>query len=156
MPDKLSLMLAFHGHLCAGADDSRFEHYYGETLRPFITALNRHPKIPCTLHLSGSLLERLEQKKKECFLLIREMAGRKQIELLGGGFYEPLLPLLPVNDRIGQIEMLTTFLRKSFGRRPVGCKLFLNAWEQSLAGLLASCGMNFTFLSEEQFSLCGE
>ncbi|MDR2768718.1 MAG: hypothetical protein LBB82_10385 [Treponema sp.] len=156
MPDKLSLMLAFDGHLCAGADDSRFEQYYSETLRPFITALNRNPKIPCSLHLSGSLLERLEQKKKECFLLIREMAGRKQIELLGGGFYEPLLPLLPVNDRIGQIEMLTTYLRKSFGRKPVGCKLFLNAWEQSLTGLLASCGMNFTFLSEEQFSLCGE
>ncbi|MDR1389164.1 MAG: DUF1926 domain-containing protein [Treponema sp.] len=156
MPEKLLMMLAFDGHICAGADESGFEKYYEETLRPFIIALNRNPKIPYALHLSGALLERLEQKKTECFLLIKEMVSRKQIEMIGGGFYEPLLPLLPHNDCVSQIEMLTTYLRKSFGRKPLGCKLFCNAWEQFLTGFLAACGMNFTFLSEEQFALCGE
>jgi hypothetical protein len=155
MTGKISLVLGSHAHIFPSAADEEFEELYRTTLMPFITVLNQFPKIPAVLHYSGSLFSRLEQKKPECFLLIKDMAARKQLELLGGGFYEPLLPLLPPADKIGQIEMLTTYLRQHFGRKPQGCMPAHSGWEQSLVGVLAACGMAYTFLSEEQFDAAG-
>ncbi|MDR0447514.1 MAG: DUF1925 domain-containing protein [Treponema sp.] len=152
MTGKLSLILGFHAHIFPSAANEEFEELYRTCLSPFISVLNRYPKIPAVLHYSGSLFDRLEQKKPELFLLIKDMAARKQIELLGGGYYEPILSLIPPVDRIGQVEMLTTYIRQNFGRKPQGCMLSHSGWEQSLAGVLPACGMAYTFLSEEQFT----
>jgi hypothetical protein len=88
-------------------------------------------------------------------MLLEDLIARKQIEFLGGGFYAPVLPLLPLSDKIGQIEMLTTYLRKRFGKRPLGCWLPGMAWEQNLIGPLNSCGLSYTFLDDLQFSAIG-
>ncbi|MDR2047834.1 MAG: DUF1925 domain-containing protein, partial [Treponema sp.] len=155
MSGKSSVILGYHDHLPAGTKDSEFEEIYSSRLKPFVTMLNSNPGVPVALHLSGPLLERLKQKKPEFFLLIGDLVTRKQIELLGGGFYEPLLPLLPLADKIGQIELLTTYIRRHFGKKPQGCYLPFGAWEQSLAGVLSSCGMTYTFLGEDQFRASG-
>jgi hypothetical protein len=155
MSGKISVILGYHDHLPAGAKDDEFEELYASRLKPFLTILNSNPGVSAALHLSGPLLERLKQKKPEFFLLIGDLVTRKQAELLGGGFYEPLLPLLPVADKIGQIESLTTYIRRHFGKKPQGCYLPFGAWEQSLAGVLSSCGMAYTFLGEDQFKASG-
>ena len=155
MTKKLKLILGSHGHIFPSVEDGEFEDLYRTVIKPFISVLNEYPKIPAVLHYSGSLFSRLEQKKPELFLVIKDMAARKQLELLGGGFYEPLLFLLPPADRIGQIEMLTTYIRQHFGRKPQGCMLAHSGWEPSLASILAACGMAYTFLSEEQFAAAG-
>lgn len=152
---KISLILGSHAHLSPSAGDDAFEEIYSTRLKPFITALNQHPRIQAAIHYSGSLLGRMEQKTPEFFLLIKELVARKQIEVLGGGFYEPLLPLIPSTARIGQIELLTTYVRQNFGRKPQGCRLARDCWEQSLVGVLNTCGMVYTFLSEEQFAAAG-
>ncbi|MDR1249190.1 MAG: DUF1926 domain-containing protein, partial [Treponema sp.] len=64
-------------------------------------------------------------------------------------------PLLPQIDKIGQIELLTAYLRKKFGKRPQGCWIPDAAWEQHLVGVLDSCGMNYTFLEESHFIAAG-
>jgi len=151
MTGKISLILGSRAHLSASATDEQFEELYRLRLKPFITTLNQYPKIPAALYYSGTLFSRLEQKKPEFFLLIKDLAARKQLEILGGGFYEPLLPLLPQTDKIGQIEMFTTYIRQNFGRKPLGCVLAHSGWDQSLVGVLNTCGMAYTFLSEEQF-----
>jgi hypothetical protein len=155
MSGKISLILGSHAHLVPPAGEDEFEALYKYKLKPFIAALNKFPKIQAALHYSGPLFSRLEQKKPGLFLLIKDLVARKQLELLGGGFYEPLMFLLPLADKIGQIEMLTTYLRQNFGRKPQGCWLAHCGWEQSLVGVLASCGMAYTFLSEEQFTASG-
>jgi hypothetical protein len=155
MSGKISLVLGFHEHLSPGAGDDDFDDLYGAVLKPLVTALNDRPAIHAALHFSGSLLERLERKKREFFLLIGDLVSRKQIELLGGGFYEPLLPFLPLADKIGQIEMLTTYIRRHFGKKTQGCCLPFGIWEQSLAGALNSCGMAYTFLEAESFRNAG-
>jgi hypothetical protein len=86
---------------------------------------------------------------------IDQMVSRKQVELLGGGFYEPQFSLIPLQDKIGQVEMLTTYLRKRFGKKPQGCWLPALSWEQNLVGPLSSCGMLYTFLEEDQFRKAG-
>jgi hypothetical protein len=155
MTGKISLILGSHAHLSPSAGEEEFEELYRNKLKPFITALNQFPKVQAILHYSGPLFSRLEQKKPELFFLIKDLVARKQIEVLGGGFYEPLMSLLPLTDKIGQIEMLTTYVRQNFGRKPQGCWLAHSIWEQSLVGVLNTCGMAYTFLSEKQFTAGG-
>jgi hypothetical protein len=66
-----------------------------------------------------------------------------------------MISLLPHVDRIGQIEMLTTYLRRQFGKRPQGCWIPCLAWEQNMVNSLNACGMGYTFLDETQFAEAG-
>ena len=152
---KINLILGSHAHVPFGADAVEFENVYSGLLRPFVSCLYKYPRIQAALHYSGVLLYWIERSHPELFMLIEDMVTRRQVEMLGGGFYEPMMPLIPLQDKIGQIELLTTYLRRQFGKRPVGCWIPDFAWEQGLVSPLAACGMNYTFLSERQFSLAG-
>jgi len=149
---KSNLILGTYNHLPDGLDDVEFERTYQTCYRPFLSALNRFPEIQATLFYSGSLLRRFETLHPEYLMLLEEMSARRQIELLGGGFFAPILPLIPNSDRLGQIEMMTTYMRKSFGKRPRGCWLAEYAWEPWLASTLQTSGMDHTFLTEAQFA----
>jgi len=152
---KITLILGSHAHVPYGADTAEFEKVYTGLVKPFISGLCKFPHIQAALHYSGVLLHWIERSHPEMVMSIEEMVNRKQVEMLGGGFYEPMLPIIPLQDRIGQIELLTTYLRKQFGKRPQGCWIPGFAWEQGLVSPLAACGMSFTFLSERQFALDG-
>jgi hypothetical protein len=152
---KINLILGSHAHVPYGAAEPEFAAVYANVLKPFLSNLFKYPHIQAALHYSGVLLNWVERSHTELFMLIEDMVGRKQVEILGGGFYEPLFPLIPVHDKIGQIELLTTYIRRQFGKRPQGCWIPAMAWEQNLVSPLASCGISYTFLSERQFSLAG-
>ena len=153
--ERLNLILGSHAHVPSGAAEREFDFVCENKIRPFVTVLYRNPHIQAVLHYSGVLLYRIERTHPEIFLLIEDMVTRKQIEILGGGFYEPMLPLIPLQDRIGQIELLTTYLRKHFGKRPLGCWIPAFAWEQHLVSALVANDMSYTFLSQEQFAHAG-
>ncbi|MCL2066108.1 MAG: DUF1926 domain-containing protein [Treponema sp.] len=153
--EKIFLILGSHAHVPSGAPETEFKTIYEKKLRPFVCGLYKNPKIQAVLHYSGVLLHWIERNHPEFFMLIEDMINRRQVEILGGGFYEPMLPLIPLQDRIGQIEFMTTYLRKNFGKRPQGCWIPAFAWEQHLASTLAVSGMNYTFLTENQFIKAG-
>jgi hypothetical protein len=155
MDYKITLVLGSHKHIPCGAGDDAFERAYETGVKPFISTLYQYPKIPAVLHYSGVLLHWIERFHPECLMLIGDLVSRKQVEILGGGFYEPMMPLIPLQDKIGQIELLTTYLRKQFGKRPLGCWIPALAWEQSMVSPLNACGMAYTFLDEDQFRLAG-
>ncbi|MDR1869678.1 MAG: DUF1926 domain-containing protein [Treponema sp.] len=152
---KLNLILGSHAHVPSGSPECEFERVYEKKIRPFVSNLYRYSNIQAVLHYSGVLLYWVERTHPEFFMLIEDMVTRKQAEILGGGFYEPMFPLIPPQDRIGQIELFTTYLRKHFGKRPLGCWIPAMAWEQHLAASLCACDMNYTFLSQRQFSQAG-
>jgi len=153
--NKVNLILGSHAHVPSGAADREFEFVYEKTMRPFITNLYRYSNIQAVLHYSGVLLYWVERTHPEFFMLIEDMVSKKQTEILSGGFYEPMFPLIPAQDRIGQIELLTTYLRKHFGKRPLGCWIPGMVWEQHLASSLSSSDMKYTFLSQDQFMQAG-
>jgi hypothetical protein len=155
MNGKTHFILGFHCSVPYGAEEDEIEEIYGEKLRPFISTLNRFPQIPAVLHYSGTLLDWLDRRHPEFLMLIKDLLTRKQVELLGGGFYEPMMPLLSLTDKLGQIELLTTYLRKKFGHRPQGAYIPGPSWEQSLVGTIHTCGMGYTFLEESQFFSSG-
>lgn len=150
-----SVIFGFYYHLPVGVSDSIFEKIYVTKLKPFFQILYEYPKIPFALHLSGTLLYKIERIHGEFFMLISDMVKRKQVELLGGGFYEPMMPYLLHVDRIGQIELMTTYLRKHFGKRVYGCWIPNTAWEQSVTSAIAGSGLRYTFIDEKKFIEAG-
>jgi alpha-amylase len=133
-----------------GIEDSALEDTYQFCWRPFLSVLYRFPSIASVLHYSGTVLRWLGSKHPEYIMLLEEMILRKQVELLGGAFFAPLLPLIPAQDRLGQIELLTTQIRRSFAKRPraAGGRLRVGP---TLASTLQTCGFDYTFLTERHF-----
>lgn len=101
------------------------------------------------LYFSGLWYEWLADEHIEVLNLISEiMKKNKQVELLGGAYYEPYLPLLQYNDRIGQIDALTTLIRMRFMKKPKGCRIDSTSWDNSLISSLKSCGIEYVFLDK--------
>ncbi len=136
-------------------DNLVVEEYYQKAYKTFLTTLYNHTSIKLSLYYSGSLLEWIEEKHPEFFSVLQEMINSKQVELLSGGYYDPALTLLPVPDRVGQMEKLTTYIRKNFSKKPRGCFLSENVWDSSLISSLKSCGFDYLFLDDNQFLSSG-
>ena len=145
-----SLKLCF-GTCCTltpGLDSAEYELQYQNSYKPLISALYNLPGLPFTIYMSGTLIDWMEHNHAEFFMILEEMVSRKQIDILGGGFFSPLFPLLPPADRVGQIELLTTTLRKYFGKRPRGVWLPSSAWEPSMVSSLNTCGIEYILLDK--------
>ncbi|TFH04903.1 MAG: 4-alpha-glucanotransferase, partial [Spirochaetales bacterium] len=138
-----------------GTTDSQIEQIYQHAYKPFLKALYNTPATPATLHFSGQLLTWLDRHHSEYTDVLSEMVGRKQVELLVGGFYDPVFSLIPRQDQIGQIERLTTLLRKRFGRRPRGSWITKHVWDPTLASTMKSSGMDYVFLDDYHFAVAG-
>ncbi len=152
---KTRVIIGTHNHLPLGRSEEAAERLYQESLKPFLAVLYRYPGFPVTLHYSGILMEWLEESHPELLTLLEEMVGRGQVEVLGGGYYDPILPLIPTNDKLGQLEKMTTWLRVRFETRPRGCWIVEKIWEQSLASVLRASGMDYTFVDDSQFAIAG-
>ncbi len=153
--NKVKLIFGTYNSLSPGNYDYIFEQAYQKAYRPFLTVLYNFPAITVTLQYSGILLQWLEEYHPEFIMLLNEMVKRRQVELLTGGFFDPVFTLIPPSDRIGQIEKLTTYLRKKFGKRPRGCWITELSWEPSFGSMFTTCGINYVFLDERQFFASG-
>ncbi len=155
MNDTLTLLLAVHNHQPVGNFLWVFEKAFRDCYLPFFRLLRSHPRVRMTVHFSGPLWEVMREKERECWDLVFELAGRGQVELLGGGFYEPVLTIIPESDRQGQLRMMADFLEEQFGRRPRGIWLTERVWEPGLPKTLAEAGVEYTLLDEEHFRYAG-
>src|SRR5437899_1125347 len=113
-----TLLFAIHNHQPDGNFEEVFAQGYRDCYRPIIDLLLESPRIHCALHFTGALLEWIERNARELFAKIKVLLERGQAELLGGGFYEPMLAVLPERDALGQIRMMSDYLEAHFGVRP--------------------------------------
>ena len=114
--------------------------------KAFFSGIQAEEKLPLTIFAAGSFLEWQKGKRQAYSMLLNNMLSRKQIELLGGGYYQPYLSLLPASDVIGQIETMTAAIRTHFGKRPRGLFLTASAWIPSLITPFTRCGMEYCLL----------
>lgn len=153
--NRIKLSFGTYNSQPVGSTDKQLETAYKDSYRPFLKLLYAYPKIKAALHYSGILLEWFNEKHPEIISLLNEMVKRRQIELIGGPFYNPILSIIPNKDRISQIEYLTTYIRKHFGKRPRGCWIPEKIWEPSLSSHIKNSGMEYTFLDEDLFRKAG-
>ena len=115
--------------------------------KPVLKYLYSHPSFPMSFAFSGPQIQFFKKRKNELITILRELTDRKQVEILGGGYNDPLLPLLNSADRNGQIDLLTSEIRATFGKRPRGMTLFQDCWDSSLVNNIHTCGIEYVILN---------
>src|SRR3989304_6201886 len=73
---------------------------------PMIEALERPPGVRLALHYTGPLLEWLAAEHPDVIDRLRALVERRQVEILGGGYFEPVLASLPERDRLSQLTRM--------------------------------------------------
>ena len=152
---SISLVFGTYNHQPDGTPSQTFETAYQQSYKPFLSLLYKFPRTHTVLHYCGALFEWMEDQHPEFIMLLKEMIRRKQVELLGGGYHAPILPLIPDGDKLGQIEKMSTFIRTTFGTRPRGSWLTERVWEPTLARILSNSGIEYTFLDDHHFHIAG-
>jgi 4-alpha-glucanotransferase len=148
---KFELVLLIHAHQPVGNFDEVLERAYANSYRPFIDVLERHPAIRIGLHYSGPLLEWIEAKHPDYFECLGGLVARKQVEMVGGGFYEPILVTIPPEDRHEQITRLADYVEKHFRVRPRGAWIAERVWEPQIPSCLAPAGVEYTLVDDNHF-----
>jgi len=153
---KVNFIIGIHCHQPVGNFGWVISEAYEKAYLPFIEVLRRHPRIKINLHLSGGLLEWIGKNKPEYFDYLRELIDKRQVELLGGGFYEPVLTLIPEKDRFLQLALLKDFIKKYFKYEVKGAWLAERVWEPHLVNTFNRAGIRYTIVDDTHFRLTGK
>ena len=152
---KLTVLLAFHNHQPDGNFDHVFKVGYDDCYRPLLDLIGDFPQLKLSLHHTGPLLEWLDANRPAYLDDLRRLVTRGQVEVLGGGFYEPMLSVLPDEDAHGQLEMMNQFCEARLGARPRGMWLAERVWEPGLPERIARAGLKYTLLDDTHFRYAG-
>jgi len=152
---QINFLFGIHNHQPVGNFDGVFRDAFEHCYAPLVERLRRHPAIRCAMHHSGPLIEWIEANEQGYFDTFGELVERGQIEVMSGGFYEPILTVIPYDDALGQIRMMNEWVEARFGRKPRGLWCPERIWEPQLASLLSAAGIDYTVIDESHFSYSG-
>jgi alpha-amylase len=148
---RISLTLVLHNHQPVGNFGFVFEDNYRAAYEPMLAALERHPGVRLGLHYTGPLLDWFKAHRPEALERLRALVKRGQVEVLGGGYYEPVLASLPETDRVGQLTRMADEVETLVGHRPVGAWLAERVWEPDVPTSLARAGYAYTIVDDAHF-----
>ncbi len=151
----VSLVLCIHNHQPVGNLQGVFEHAYRASYLPFLEAMERHAAVKFVVHNTGPLLEWMEEHEPAYIDRLGALAAEGRVELLTGGFYEPILPVIPERDARGQIARMTEYLSSRFNVDAKGMWVAERVWEPGLARVLAESGVEYVLLDDYEFRLAG-
>ncbi len=152
---KVQFIFAIHNHQPVGNFDFVAEEAYQKAYLPFIDVLKRHLSIKITLHYTGILYRFFEEKHPEFIETLRELVAEGRAEILSGGFYEPILAVLPDEDKIGQVRALSDYVRKKLGYDSHGMWLAERVWEPHLPRSIAEAGIDHVVVDDFHFKMAG-
>jgi hypothetical protein len=155
MEKRVTFILGLHNHQPVGNFEHIFEHAYTHAYLPFLEVLEDFPGLPFVIHNSGVLWDWLVERHPEYVDLLSSMVERDRVEIMSGGYYEPILSVIPECDRQGQLEMMRRFLGKRFGVTPRGCWLTERIWEPHLPKTLEAADLEYVIVDDSHFKATG-
>lgn len=153
--DSMQLVWVVHFHQPLGNFPETYCRFLERVCRPFLAALERHPRIRMGLHFSGGFFSYLEHEEPGLLEQIRRIVARSQVELLGGGFYEPILSMIPREDALAQLRKTVVWIQEHFGVTPRGAWLPESVWEPYFPALLAEGGYDYVLLEDNLLERAG-
>ncbi|MGH9466410.1 MAG: alpha-amylase/4-alpha-glucanotransferase domain-containing protein [Terriglobales bacterium] len=151
----LALALVLHAHQPVGNFDDVIEQAYASAYLPFLEAAAERPWFHLNLHFTGFLLDWLAQRHPDYLDLLRRLHTSGRLELLGGGYYEPILAALRPADQQEQLARLRASLEQHFGAAPRGAWLAERVWEPDLPAVLAEAGLAYVLLDDSHLQAAG-
>lgn len=130
------------------SDPSELDREYQNGLKKLLKVLCANKSLVLSIAIPGAVLEYYSDKFPEAIQILRELVEREQVEIIGCGFYAPILPLLIPSNRSLQLEKNTSLVRTLIGKRPRGVSLFGSIYDSSLVQVLKSCGFEYLVLDD--------
>jgi len=152
---QTSLLLGIHNHQPEGNFPHVLEEACDKSYLPFLEVAKEYPDFHFSAHFSGGLLDWIQHNRPRIIELIAEMVVRGQIEMIGAGDHEPVLAIIPQEDRIGQIKALNTRTENLFDQTPQGAWLTERVWEATVVPALAKADMKFVMVDDYHFFCAG-
>ncbi|MCB0833676.1 MAG: hypothetical protein KDC45_09455, partial [Bacteroidetes bacterium] len=151
----VNLILGIHNHQPVGNFDFVFEEGYQKAYKPFLDILAEYPDIRISMHFTGIVLDWIDRVYPEFIVSLKNLVARGQVEMVGGGFYEPIMAVIPDVDKLGQIEKLSAYCEDRLGMRPRGMWVAERVWEPHLPKPLRQAGMEYIILDDTHFLYAG-
>lgn len=153
---KVKFIFCTHNHQPVGNFDWVFEKAYQVAYKPFMQVMEKHPKIKWNLHASGMIWEFISKEHPEYIKTVKKLVADGNLEILSGGYYEPIMSAIPDRDKAGQIKKMTEYIKNKFGcQEAKGMWLPERVWEPGLAKVLSESGVGYTVLDDAHFSAAG-
>ena len=152
---SVNMPIIFHFHQPVDQKGLIYEDVYQKSYIPLIDNIFEFSGIKFTLHFSGNLLEWLLENKPEFIEKLKVMAKKGQIEIIGGGYYEPIFAIIPYRDRIAQMKKLSDLIKKEFGLEVRGAWLSERVWEPNYPSFLNDAGLKYVIVDDNHFRSTG-
>ncbi len=155
MADTTKLLFGIHMH--QPVDNFRWviEHGVEVCYGPFFEVMSRYPEFRFSVHCSGWLMEQIEAHHPRLYRQMMTLAEKGSIEFFSAGYYEPILSVIPSDDRVAQINMLSQTIASDFGQEPSGLWLTERVWESALIPDLDKAGIKYTVMDDYHFQCAG-
>ncbi|MCX6934766.1 MAG: DUF1926 domain-containing protein, partial [Verrucomicrobia bacterium] len=140
---NVNLVLCLHMHQPVGNLPEVVDQITAEVYRPVIGVLEKHPGVAVNLHISGALLEMLSEHHPDLVQKVKALVATGRVEMLSGGFYEPVLLDWPEDDRDGQVGKMGEWLKERLGAQPTGAWLSEGVWGPSLCRVFNRAGLQY-------------
>lgn len=125
------------------SSDNEIKEYCRSWVLPFLRLAYNHIRIPYFFYISGNLFEYFEKKGKEYKDVLHELIGRKQIELLGGMYYDAAPIIQEKKDQRDQLEKLQNYIAKNYKMRINGVWLTPGTFDHSIIQTIRQSGASF-------------
>ena len=152
---KIRLCLVLHNHQPVGNFDGVFEQAYQDSYLPFLDVFETFTDLNISLHTSGPLIQWMQTNHPEYLNRVALLVEEGRIEIIGGAFYEAILPMIPRRDRVGQIASFSKWLTERICPSVAGMWMPERVWESSLTSAIAEAGIDYTVLDDYHFRRAG-
>ena len=152
---SINFLNVFHFHQPVDNFSRVFEDVYKKSYKPLIDNIFKFEDVKFTLHFSGNLLEWLLKNKPDFIEKLKGMAKRGQIEIIGGGYYEPIFAIIPYRDKIAQMKKLSDLIKNEFGLEVKGAWLSERVWEPNYPSFLNDAGLKYVIVDDNHFRSTG-
>ena len=152
---KIHLCLVLHNHQPVGNFENVFEAAYQDSYLPFLEVFEPFSDLKISLHTSGPLMLWLQEKHPDYLSRVASLVEAGRIEIVGGAFYEAILPMIPTRDRVGQIKKFSQWLQQNVCPQVDGMWVPERVWESNLASSIADAGIRYTVLDDYHFRRAG-
>ncbi|WP_035588151.1 alpha-amylase/4-alpha-glucanotransferase domain-containing protein [Hippea jasoniae] len=146
-----TLLFGVHLHQPVDNFDFAVDKAVNKCYKPFFETVLKYDAFRFSVHVSGWLFERIKDKYKDLFGIIKLLSDSGRIEIFSGGFYEPVLASIPEKDRIGQIKLLNEFIKKQLNYKPKGLWLAERVWDGAIIPSLKQCGIEYVMVDDNHF-----
>lgn len=152
---KFKLAFGIHNHQPVGNFEHVFESAHNQAYLPFLKLVNSHKNFRMSLHQSGILWDWQKAHHPEYLKLVGQMVKNGQLEIMTGGFYEPILCAIPERDALGQIKLLSKYIADNFKTNAAGLWLTERVWEPQLPEILSKGGVQYVPVDDAHFIYAG-